>query len=205
MTSFYLVLLFSLSIKLSIETSVVFKTKEEEPVKEIGNLRRAFKTDSETFKDQTVEFQLFRPKGTEEPQNWFDVEKTTGILKNGRSIDRDSICYGREECYVELNIGLTVNSKVDIRQVKVLIEDIDDNIPTFNKATFRVFVSESTAVGTRINLPIARDADSPLFGIKEYALTDDYGIFKLSVTETDSGPDPHLIIHGELDREKKSR
>ncbi|CAD5125122.1 DgyrCDS13365 [Dimorphilus gyrociliatus] len=201
MTSFYLVVLLFSLIKSSYQNTIVFKTKEEDPRREIGNLRHAFKT----FHGQAVEFQLFRPKGSEEPQNWFDIDKVTGILKSRKTIDRDSICYAREQCFVELNVGLTVNSKVNIRQVKVLIEDIDDNIPTFNKEIFKVFVSESTAVGTRINLPIARDADSPIYGIKEYALTDDYGIFKLSVTETDSGPDPHLIIQGKLDREKKSR
>ncbi|OON16810.1 hypothetical protein X801_07363 [Opisthorchis viverrini] len=50
-------------------------------------------------------------------------------------------------------------------RLSIRLVDINDNAPRFQAPTKQIFVSEGIKVGTRLQLPLAEDADSEDYGI----------------------------------------
>jgi len=90
-----------------------------------------------------------------------------------------------------------------IIRVSVEIADVNDNAPYFRQPTAVVRVRESATTGSSYPLPVAMDADGPLYGIQRYDLTSSTSKLALSVEtrRADSRLVPRLIVQGELDHE----
>jgi len=81
--------------------------------------------------------------------------------------------------------------------------DINDNSPTFEQQRYEIGLSEASASGTVIPLPIPSDLDGPKYGIKTYRIFSRYPEFELRTTSSSSGSSlPNLVLVGAVDRER---
>uniref|UniRef100_A0A803WG47 Protocadherin 17 n=2 Tax=Ficedula albicollis TaxID=59894 RepID=A0A803WG47_FICAL len=90
--------------------------------------------------------------------------------------------------------------------IKVEIQDLNDNAPSFPSDQVDMDISENAAPGTRFPLTSAHDPDAGDNGLRTYLLTrDDYGLFSLDVKSRGDGTKfPELVIQKPLDREEQS-
>ena len=124
----------------------------------------------------------------------FDLDTTTGDLKVSGYLDRERTS--------EYMLNLTVYDqgipqKSASRLLHVILEDENDNPPTFFKSTFSFFFPENTRKGTPVVSLNATDLDSGLNGQITYYLDTETDAFSLNPI---SGL---LVVSKELDRETK--
>lgn len=166
----------------------------------------------------TLEIAEGQPKGTivgripikpgftyrfNEPPREFVIDSNTGEIRTNAVLDRESLKNDRYDLVV-----LSSQPTYPI-EVRILVQDINDNAPEFPESSIAVSFSESAAAGTRLLLDAATDKDSSVNGI-----SDDYRIiagnkndkFKLIVTPNPTGEASylHLETTGKLDRESQA-
>ncbi|KAG7467347.1 hypothetical protein MATL_G00152410 [Megalops atlanticus] len=106
-----------------------------------------------------------------------DVDPESGLLYTKQRIDRETLCRRNPKC--QLSMEVFANDK-EICMIKVEIQDINDNSPSFPSDQIDIDISENAAPGTRFPLTSAHDPDSGENGLKTYQITrDDYNIFSL--------------------------
>jgi hypothetical protein len=140
-----------------------------------------------------------------EPSREFSLDSVTGEIKTNIVLDREAVQNDRYDLVI-----LAVNSTQPTFpiEVRIIVQDINDNAPEFPEPSIAVSLSESSASGTRLLLDAATDRDS---GTNK--VTDDYRIvdgnhddkFRLAVTTNPSGDVSylHLETTGKLDRETR--
>jgi hypothetical protein len=121
------------------------------------------------------------------------------------NIDRDALCPGEDAC--EIVFDFTLQPFADFNNLLKLtlqIVDINDNAPEFGQTLFTAELSESAVPGAQIVLPVASDADSQQYSVKDYRLTgNEDGVFELQVVENPgSSDDVSLILRNSVDREE---
>ncbi|XP_027783300.1 protocadherin gamma-A5-like [Marmota flaviventris] len=132
----------------------------------------------------------------------FSLNPRSGSLVTGERIDREELCAQSARCLVNFNI--LVENKMKIYGVEVEIVDINDNFPRFREEELKVKVNENAAVGTRLVLPFARDADVGVNSLQSYQLSTNLH-FSLDVKSgTDGQNYPELVLERPLDREKEA-
>jgi hypothetical protein len=161
----------------------------------------------------------------------FSIDSSTGSLVTSTAIDRDVICAGRPTCVIELDVqaqryvsGRSSQPLISFIKTVITLADVNDNSPTFADASANqepisddpvtIVVSEGSTVGVRIAaLPVARDIDSPVNGVKRYALsssgfapseTEAVDVRKpeeMFGVEVDASEDVYLVLRSRLDRE----
>ncbi|KAG3266104.1 protocadherin gamma-A5 [Ictidomys tridecemlineatus] len=130
----------------------------------------------------------------------FSLNPRSGSLVTGERIDREELCAQSARCLVNFNI--LVENKMKIYGVEVEIVDINDNFPRFREEELKVKVNENAAVGTRLVLPFARDADVGVNSLQSYQLSTNLH-FSLDVKSGSDGQNyPELVLERPLDREK---
>ncbi|KAL1509863.1 hypothetical protein ABEB36_004537 [Hypothenemus hampei] len=89
-----------------------------------------------------------------DPRRNFHINENTGKLSTAKKIDREqNVSYSLiVVARTRLGYGKTT--------VNILIQDLNDNKPTFSKSKDEIFLDENTAVGHEIYLARARDSDS---------------------------------------------
>ncbi|KAG5675437.1 hypothetical protein PVAND_005341 [Polypedilum vanderplanki] len=137
-----------------------------------------------------------------EPPREFTLDSVTGEIKTNAVLDREAITNDRYDLVI-----LSSQPTYPI-EVRIIVQDINDNAPEFPEPSIAVSFSESAAQGTRLLLDAATDRDS---GTNK--VTDDYRIvdgnhddkFRLAVTTNPSGDVSylHLETTGKLDRETR--
>ncbi|XP_031218691.1 protocadherin-17 isoform X4 [Mastomys coucha] len=129
-----------------------------------------------------------------------DVDADSGLLYTKQRIDRESLCRHNAKC--QLSLEVFANDK-EICMIKVEIQDINDNAPSFPSDQIEMDISENAAPGTRFPLTSAHDPDAGENGLRTYLLTrDDHGLFALDVKSRGDGTKfPELVIQKALDRE----
>ncbi|KAK6487177.1 protocadherin-17-like, partial [Huso huso] len=132
-----------------------------------------------------------------------DVDPESGLLYTKQRIDRETLCRRNPKC--QLSLEVFANDK-EICMIKVEIQDINDNSPSFPSEQIDIDISENAAPGTRFPIASAHDADSGENGLKTYQITrDDYNIFSLDVKSRGDGTKfPELVVQRPLDREEQS-
>ncbi|XP_061091536.1 protocadherin-17-like [Conger conger] len=133
-----------------------------------------------------------------------DVDPESGLLYTKQRIDRETLCRRNPKC--QLSMEVFANDK-EICMIKLEIQDINDNSPTFPSDQIDIDISENAAPGTRFPLASAHDPDAGENGLKTYQITrDDYNIFSLDVKSRGDGTKfPELVVERTLDREDRSR
>uniref|UniRef100_A0A3B4UYU7 Protocadherin 2 alpha b 9 n=1 Tax=Seriola dumerili TaxID=41447 RepID=A0A3B4UYU7_SERDU len=132
---------------------------------------------------------------------YFDINHETGVLSVSERIDREEICPNTVKC--SLNIEALMSNPRSLHRIEVVVNDINDNAPSFLEEISTIDMSESSYIGERHPLPIAHDADVGTNSVKTYKLNpNDY--FSLDIQNTgDQSVSAELVLQKPLDREKQ--
>ena len=111
------------------------------------------------------------------------VDDVTGRLTVSGRVDRDSLCPSKPDCLIKLGIGIQPVQYMVIIKVTITLLDKNDNSPEFTQQEMTYSILESALPGYSIMLHVAKDLDSPKYGIKRYRMIslDDSDTFKLLV------------------------
>ncbi|XP_006812461.1 protocadherin Fat 4-like [Saccoglossus kowalevskii] len=136
-----------------------------------------------------------------EESEYFSIDSISGEIRTKATIDRESLSSDLLS-YVVFSSEPTYPI-----EVRITVDDINDNSPNFPESRIYVSFSESARTGTSVILDTATDLDSGSYGITEnYAIvggnTDDE-LFRLVVTTNPSGAAAflHVVTTHTLDRE----
>ncbi|XP_074530022.1 protocadherin alpha-8-like isoform X8 [Halichoeres trimaculatus] len=135
-------------------------------------------------------------------KRYFDINNDSGVLFVSERIDREELCPNTVKC--SLNIEAILNNPRSLHRIEVVITDINDNAPSFMEEMATVDMSESSYVGERHPLPIARDADVGVNSVKTYRLSaNEY--FSLDIQGTGAqSVSAELVLQKALDREHQA-
>ncbi|XP_012945815.1 protocadherin-1 [Aplysia californica] len=177
----------------------------------VGNTAK----DSKLFEKYRDKFQLleFTPytEGNRNAQ-YFNVDTGSGVIRTAKNVDREEICRKEATCIVNLAIGVymkqpgSVSKVLDtIIQVKIYIDDINDNSPTFPRKVVNLPVSENLEVNHPLTTSVATDNDAEGRNSKITYLLDSYTTdFEVSTVRTTDGfEDLVITIKRALDREER--
>lgn len=137
----------------------------------------------------------------------FSVDEISGVLATSESLDRDDICaYLSVDCYLEMYVVAQSSFGNFFKfKVQILLIDINDNTPTFDKDVVTLSVPEGTETGSSFALDGAQDPDSGVYTIQAYSINTIDSPFQ---AKSDIFPDGRsmlrLIVNQTLDREKTS-
>ncbi|XP_005719977.2 protocadherin-10-like [Pundamilia nyererei] len=133
---------------------------------------------------------------------YFDINLESGVLFVSERIDREELCPNTVKC--SLNIEAILSNPRSLHRIEVVINDINDNAPSFQGDISTIDMYESSYVGERHPLPIAHDPDVGANSVKTYKLNaNDY--FSLDIQSTgDQSVSAELVLQKALDREKQA-
>ncbi|KAM8732214.1 protocadherin alpha-8-like isoform 7-T7 [Acanthopagrus schlegelii] len=135
-------------------------------------------------------------------KRYFDINHESGVLFVNERIDREELCSNTVKC--TLNIEAVLSNPRSLHRIEVVINDINDNAPSFLEETTTIDMSESSYVGERHLLPLAHDADVGSNSVKTYKLNpNDH--FSLDIQSSgDQSVSAELVLQKALDREKQA-
>ncbi|XP_071425961.1 protocadherin gamma-B5-like isoform X4 [Pithys albifrons albifrons] len=135
-------------------------------------------------------------------KQYFTLSHTDGKLYVNERLDREELCGESASCSVSFEA--LVHNPLNVFHVDVAIEDVNDNSPTFSKATVDLEIGEWITPGTRFPLEMAQDADAGSNSQLTYQLSSNPS-FSLALNENPGGKkQPELVLEKALDREKQS-
>ncbi|XP_029439296.1 LOW QUALITY PROTEIN: protocadherin gamma-A4-like [Rhinatrema bivittatum] len=133
---------------------------------------------------------------------YFALDLKTGNVIIKEKIDREEICRQASQCL--LYVDIIVQDTVKIYAVEVMIQDINDNSPTFLNEQIALKISETTPPGVRYLLLDARDPDVGNNSLQSYQLSNS-STFTLDVQIGDDGVKyAELVLEKSLDREQQA-
>ncbi|XP_062986048.1 protocadherin alpha-13-like [Elgaria multicarinata webbii] len=141
---------------------------------------------------------LFRME-SEDHGNHFEVNVQNGILFVNSRIDRETLCAKSSVCTIHLE--MIVDKPLRIFHAEVEIKDINDNAPIFTVNQLNLFVSESTAYGSRFSLESASDADIGKNALIAYRINPNEYFVLDTQNKHDKTMSPELVLKKTLDRE----
>ncbi|KAL8617023.1 hypothetical protein ACOMHN_014194 [Nucella lapillus] len=136
--------------------------------------------------------------------SFFSINSTSGAISVAKRLDREVACSGQVDCHVEFNVAIQGPQFSNIASIKVFIDDINDNAPTFPAEQVVLDISEAAKVGYVLKLTGPQDIDSPPNNtIQRYELTlPAPHVFSVSPTQNPDGSTVlSLKLERELDRE----
>ncbi|XP_069061408.1 protocadherin-17 isoform X2 [Pleurodeles waltl] len=133
-----------------------------------------------------------------------DVDPESGLLYTKQRLDREALCRRNARC--QLSLEVFANER-EICMVKVEVQDLNDNAPSFPAEQMDLDISENASPGTRFPLTGAHDPDAGDNGLSTYTLTgNEHGAFALDVKSRGDGSKfPELVVQRALDREEHER
>ncbi|XP_037635745.1 protocadherin alpha-8-like isoform X10 [Sebastes umbrosus] len=135
-------------------------------------------------------------------KRYFDINHESGVLFVSERIDREELCPNTVKC--SLNIEAILSNPRSLHRIEVVVNDINDNAPSFLEEITTIDMSESSYVGERHPLPAAHDADVGANTVKTYKLSpNDH--FSLDIQSIgDQSVSAELVLQKALDREKQA-
>ncbi|XP_036606134.1 protocadherin gamma-B2-like isoform X4 [Trichosurus vulpecula] len=135
-------------------------------------------------------------------REYFSISSETGeLLVKGR-IDREEVCGRKPVC--SLDFETVAENPLNIFHVTVIVLDINDNAPLFERSHADLKISESIQVGSSFPLDPAVDSDVGINSLQTYYLEQN-SYFDLTVKQSPDGNKyPELILKKSLDREQQS-
>lgn len=138
-------------------------------------------------------------------QNYFSIQDETGNMFTMVKVDREEVCPGFQsdsECAVTFTVAATTGIFYQTIEIKVIIEDINDNFPLFPSLTFNLSIPESAGLNTEWSIPSADDSDPGSNGIDRYEMIPSSSTFELKYVKTFAGSfKVSLVVKETLDRE----
>ncbi|XP_029797559.1 protocadherin gamma-B6-like [Suricata suricatta] len=131
----------------------------------------------------------------------FKVDAENGDLLVKDRIDREQICKERRRC--ELQLEAVVENPLNIFHIIVVVEDINDHAPQFDKKEVLLEISESVSEGARISLDPATDLDIDMNSVKDYQINPNPYFSLMVRVNSDGSKYPELSLEKLLDREQQ--
>ncbi|XP_029936702.1 protocadherin-8 [Myripristis murdjan] len=132
------------------------------------------------------------------------VRESDGELTVGERIDRERICRHSLQCLITFDVVNFSKDRYKLIHVEVEIKDINDNSPEFPNKESIVEISENAAVGSRIPLDPAMDADVGSNYIQSYQISVNSHFSIDVLLRADGVKYAELVLMKELDRETQS-
>ncbi|XP_067842808.1 protocadherin-8-like [Heptranchias perlo] len=176
-----------------------YSTYEEEyPGTVIGNLAADLQLNAAS--DAPSGFRLMQKSNS----SLVEVGESDGQLTVGGRVDREQLCQDKEPCLIVFDVVNFSREKFVLIHVEIEVRDINDNAPEFPNPEMSVEISESSALGTRVPLDVAIDADVGANYLQNYRLSPNRH-FGLEVqTRTDGVKYAELVLVEALDRETEA-
>lgn len=207
---FVLILLFIFPLVTKAQEYKITFTKDEEMAKWtfIGNV-----SDAPGFLEaiplEDRDHLLFRFLEQTMINSMLSIHDETGSLFTTVVIDRESIpqCKVVGPCILSFDIAATSKRKdsalFEIISVNVIINDINDNTPTFPKDIQNIAIPEGAVNGSSYQIESASDNDTGVNNsIQYYELVGNRNLFTLDVErKLDGSLSVKLVVIGKLDRE----
>ncbi|XP_063786132.1 protocadherin gamma-B2-like [Pseudophryne corroboree] len=135
-------------------------------------------------------------------EKYFSVQVDNGNLYIKDRIDRETLCAATDPCF--LTFDVLVEKPLNVFNVKVEIQDINDNVPKFYLEFIKLDILEWTSPGARFVLQYARDPDLGNNSIISYVLSDNQYFTLGEKINSDGMKYPEVILEKSLDRETQS-
>ncbi|XP_068133852.1 protocadherin gamma-B1-like isoform X34 [Hyperolius riggenbachi] len=133
---------------------------------------------------------------------YFSVNLDNGDLYVAERIDRELLCGIKLSCLIHFEA--VIENPLHLYTIKVEIQDVNDNPPTFTKNVFNIVISESALPGVHLALGYAQDPDIGTNSVQKYKIGENE-FFKLEEKTSIEGIQlPELVLEKALDREKQS-
>ncbi|XP_056372751.1 protocadherin gamma-B1-like isoform X18 [Hyla sarda] len=133
---------------------------------------------------------------------YFYINLDNGNLYVKDRIDRETLCGRSSSCF--LTFDAMVENPFSIVNIKVEIQDINDNSPAFHPDLFSIETIELTSTGTRFALRTAEDPDTGSNSVQSYKLSDNQYFTLSEDTNPDGSTFLELVLEKPLDRETQS-
>ncbi|XP_053319427.1 protocadherin gamma-B4-like isoform X26 [Spea bombifrons] len=132
-------------------------------------------------------------------KKYFNINSENGNLYIIDRIDREAICGIEETC--SLDLELLAENPLNVFHIKIDIQDINDNAPSFPKNILDVPISELALPGTQFALVKAHDPDLGLNSLQSYTLFPNQHFTLRDRNSTEGNKYPELVLEKALDRE----
>ncbi|KAG9490979.1 hypothetical protein GDO78_006361, partial [Eleutherodactylus coqui] len=136
-------------------------------------------------------------------EKYFSINLDNGNLYTADRIDRETLCEAAADCV--LTFDVVVENPLNVFSVKIDIQDINDNPPTFILHTIGIEMSELTSPGRRFVLQKAEDLDVGINSLISYKLSANQYFALGEKVSTDGSVFPELILEKALDRETQNK
>ncbi|XP_047716884.1 protocadherin gamma-C3 isoform X24 [Prionailurus viverrinus] len=134
-------------------------------------------------------------------RRFFEVNRETGEMFVNDRLDREELCGTVPSCTVTLE--LVVETPLELLRAEVVIQDINDNNPTFPTREMKLEISEAVAPGTRFPLESAHDPDVGSNSLQTYELSlNEYFALRVQTRE-DGTKYAELVLERALDWERE--
>ncbi|XP_056372742.1 protocadherin gamma-B1-like isoform X10 [Hyla sarda] len=137
------------------------------------------------------------------PEKYFNMNLDNGDLYIADRIDRETLCGATADCV--LTFDAVVENPLNVFSIKINIQDINDNPPTFLHNTLTLEMSEFTSPGTKFALQNAEDLDIGVNSLISYRLSANQYFALGEKVSTDGSVFPELILEKPLDRETQDK
>ncbi|KAI7808765.1 protocadherin-8 [Triplophysa rosa] len=184
------------------ERTVRYKIYEEvRPPTVIGTLASNVTwTPDKTRTFPGIRFKLMSPS----PGTFIRFRESDGRLTVEERIDRERVCKRNPRCVITFDVAFVSAEQFELFHVEVEVMDVNDNSPEFPRAECTIDISESAAVGTRIPLDAAEDADVGSNSIQSYHITENTHFSIDVITRVDGVKYAELVLVKVLDRESRA-
>ncbi|XP_072256739.1 protocadherin gamma-B1-like isoform X25 [Pyxicephalus adspersus] len=148
-----------------------------------------------------LSFRNFHIFSRGKPQ-YFSVNLENGNLYVSERIDREVLCGMKQNCLISFEA--VIENPLNLYTIKVEIQDVNDNSPSFSKDVFDIVISESALPGVHLALTHAQDLDIGSNYVQDYKIAENK-FFTLGMRMSSVGiKSPELILEKPLDRELQS-
>ncbi|KAG9490974.1 hypothetical protein GDO78_006356, partial [Eleutherodactylus coqui] len=136
-------------------------------------------------------------------EKYFSINLDNGNLYIADRIDRETLCEAAADCV--LTFDVVMEDPLNVFSVKIDIQDINDNPPTFILHTISIEMGESSSPGRRFLLHNAEDLDVGINSLISYKLSANQYFALGEKVSTDGNEFPELILEKPLDRETQNK
>ncbi|XP_076858052.1 si:ch211-199f5.1 [Brachyhypopomus gauderio] len=188
---------------LSEEKTVRYKIYEEaRPPTVIGTLASniTWSPDKAWRSSPGIRFKMM-PQST---ASFIRFRESDGRLTVEERIDREKMCKRNLRCLISFDVAFVSVEHFELFHVEVDVVDINDNSPEFPSPECMIEISENAAVGSRVPLDAAEDADVGSNSIQNYQISDNNYFGVEMVTRVDGVKYAELVLIKELDRETQA-
>lgn len=131
-------------------------------------------------------------------ERYIRVDESTGDLFTKEHIDRETLCPSHQDGDCTFSNTAVVSLNYEVVPMIIIVDDINDNAPIFERNEIPLHISEDASIGTAFPLDDqAQDKDTGDNGAIRYYLEDSGGFFSIR----QDGHELELVVQRELDRE----